>query len=120
MGEIAPGVPPQGAKTYFVFLLSMQHGLSATYHAPISTIFETTDVNRFPHAYTSEKFSTFCAGGFPGHKNSPKYGTLGSVIELQLKRHKCGPWESFRGLVDIPRMCLLYVNFGGGRMVWAL
>ena len=36
MVEIAPGVPPQGAKTYFVFfLLSRQRGLSATYLAPI-------------------------------------------------------------------------------------
>jgi len=43
-GEIAPGVPPQAAKT--CFLLSMQRGLSATYPAPISTIFETSDVNR--------------------------------------------------------------------------
>jgi len=24
------------------------------------------------------------------------------------------------GLVDIPRMCLLWVSFGGGRTVWAL
>jgi len=32
----------------------------------------------------------------------------------------CGRWESFRGLVDIPRMCLLCVNFDGGRTVWAL
>jgi len=42
------------------------------------------------------------------------------VIELQLKRHNCGRWESFRGLVDIARMCLLYVSFAGGRTVWAL
>ena len=56
----------------FCFLLSMQRGLSATYPAPISTIFETTDVNRLAHAYTGEKFSNFCAGGFPGPQNSPK------------------------------------------------
>jgi len=43
----------------------------------ISTIFETTDVNRFPHVYTGEKFSNFCAGGFPDPQNSPKYSTLG-------------------------------------------
>jgi len=46
-----------------LFLLSRQHGLSATYPAPISTIFETTDVNRFAHAYTRENFSNFCTGG---------------------------------------------------------
>jgi len=62
-GEIAPGVLPQNAK--MCFLLSMQRGLSATYPAPISTVFETTDVNCFPYAYiTGEKFPNFCAGGF--------------------------------------------------------
>jgi len=75
-GEIAPGVLPQGAKTCCL-LLSRQRGLLATYPATISTIFETTDVNRFPHAYTSGKFSNFCIGDFPGTKNSPKYGTRG-------------------------------------------
>ena len=70
MVEIASGVPPQGAKTYFVFLLSRQRGLSATYLSPISTIFETTDVNRFLHAYIDEKFSNFCAGGLPGPKTA--------------------------------------------------
>jgi len=69
MGEIAPGFLPQGAKTCFVFLSSMQRGLSATYPAPISTVFETTDVNRFPHAYTGEKFFNFCTG-FSSSKNS--------------------------------------------------
>ena len=60
----------------------MQRGLSATYPAPISTIFEITDVNRFPHAYTGQKTFQFL-------RNSPKYGTLGRVfvIELQLKRN---------------------------------
>ena len=77
MVKIAPGVPPQSAKMCFVFLLSMQRGLSATYLAPISTIFGIADTNRFPHAYTSETFSNFCAGGFPVPKTAPKYGTLG-------------------------------------------
>jgi len=69
MGRNRPRVPPQGAKTCFVFfLLSMQRGLSATYPAPISTIFKITDVNRFPHAYTGEKFSNFCARDYLGPK----------------------------------------------------
>ena len=34
------------------------------------------------------------------------------MIGVQLKRHIFWQLESFRGLVDIPRMCLLYVNFG--------
>jgi len=45
---------------------------------------------------------------FPGPKNSPKYGTLGLgrvfVIELQLKHHSCGRWESSLQLGDISRM----------------
>jgi len=48
----------------------MQRGLLTTYLAPISTIFETADVNRFPHAYIGEKFPNFCAGDFPRPKNS--------------------------------------------------
>jgi len=63
-------------KTCFVFLLSRQRGLSATYPAPISIIFEITDVNRFPHAYTGEKNSNFRAGVFQV-ANSSKYRTLG-------------------------------------------
>jgi len=43
-----------------------------------------------------------------------------SVIRLQLKRHNFRQWESFRGLDDIPRMCLLWVSFGGVHTVWAL
>jgi len=39
--------------------------------------FWKTDVNRFPHAYTGEKFPNFCSEAFPGSQNSPKYGTLG-------------------------------------------
>jgi len=50
----------------------MQCGLLATYPAPILTIFEIAGVNRFPHAYTSEKFWNFCGGGFPGPQNSQK------------------------------------------------
>jgi len=70
VGKIAPGVLPQGAKMCFVFLLSRQRGLSAIYPAPISTIFEITDVNRSPHAYTGENVRMFCAGNFPGPKNA--------------------------------------------------
>jgi len=50
----------------------MQCGLSATYPAPISTIFETTEVNRLRHAYTGEKFANFCAGVFQVRIKHPK------------------------------------------------
>jgi len=88
MGEIAAGVPPQGTKTCFVFfLLSRQRGLSATYLATISTISETADVNRFPHAYTGENFSNFYAGYFPRSKTAGTLEYRVFVIELQLKRN---------------------------------
>ena len=68
MGEIAPGVPLQDAKTCFVFFV-----IKATWPAfrPLTLhrcrpFFETTDVNRFAHAYTGENFSNFCAWNFPG------------------------------------------------------
>jgi len=57
-------------KRILFFLLSRQRGISATYPAPISTIFKTTDVNRFPRAHTGEKFPNFCAGNFSGHKTA--------------------------------------------------
>jgi len=50
MGEIAQGVPLQGAKTCFIFLLSRQRGLSATYPAPILTIFWNNRRESFAHA----------------------------------------------------------------------
>jgi len=34
----------------FCFLSPIQHGLSATYPAPILSIFEIKDVNRYEHA----------------------------------------------------------------------
>jgi len=42
---------------------------------------------------------------------SPKHLRMGTfegvfVIRLQLKGHNFGQWKSFRGLVDIPGMCL--------------
>jgi len=43
--------------------------------------------------------------------NTVEGGVL--VRELYLKRHNFGRRESFPRLVDIPRMCLLYVSFGG-------
>jgi len=57
-------------KRVLFFLLSWQRGLSATYPAPILNIFEATDVNRFPHAYTGEKFPNFFAENFSGPKTA--------------------------------------------------
>jgi len=35
------------------------------------------------------------------------------VLDVQPKWHNFEQWESFRGLVDVPRMCLSRVSFGG-------
>ena len=84
---------------FVVFPSPMQRGLSATYPAPISTIFETKDVNRCPHAYTSEKFPNFCAGGgFQAPKQLKKGNFEGVlVMRVQLKRHNFGHGNRFRG-----------------------
>jgi len=74
MGEIAPGVPPQGAKTCFVFCYQ-GNAAFRPHPALISTVFETTNVNRFPHVYTGGTFSNFCAENFPGPKQT-KIDTL--------------------------------------------
>jgi len=68
------------------------------------------------------KISDFLCSGF----SRPQKQLKGVISRgclwwgLQLKWHNFGWWESFWELVDIPRMCLLYVSFGGGRMVYAL
>jgi len=115
MAEIAAGVPPKVPNVSCFFLSPIQGGLSATYlPASISTIFETKDVNRCPHAYTSKKFQ-----GFPRSKTA-EMGTVDGavfVIKVQLNFLR---WESFQGLVDIPRMCLLCVSFAGKCTVLAM
>ena len=82
-GGNLPGGSAPGCQNVFCFLLSKQRGLSATYPAPISAIFETADVNCFPHAYAGENFSNlFLRRGFFRSQNSPKYDNLG-----------CGPCD---------------------------
>ena len=86
------------------FLSPIQHGLSAT---------SCTDCEHFrnkdvcAHAQTVDKFPTFCAGILQVPKRTENGYFRGVfVIGVQLKRHNFGQCESFRGLVDIPRMCL--------------
>ena len=78
MGEIAPGVLPR-CQNVFRFLSSMQRGLLATYPAPISTVFEITDVNPACVQYTGEKFFNFCTG-FSRSPKQPKCSTLGRGV----------------------------------------
>ena len=69
-GKSPQGFPSRMPKRVLFLLLSRQRGLSATYPAPVSTIFEIADVNRFAHVYTGEKFPNFCTGGFPRPKTA--------------------------------------------------
>jgi len=57
----------------------------------------------------------YCIRDFTGPKQL-KISTFDGVfvIRLQLELQNFGQWESLRGtIVDIPRMCLLWVSFGG-------
>ena len=57
------------------------------------------------------------AQGFYRFRKQLKMGTFEGVIVIgvQLKWYNFGQWESFRGLVDIRRMC---VSFGGDVRFW--
>jgi len=62
-----------------------------------------------PFRYTGE-VPNFCTFSWP-----QKQLTMGNfdgvlVSGVQIKRHNFRQWESFHGLVDIPRMCLLCVS----------
>ena len=109
-----PGVPPKGTKTCFVFFC---HQYKVT--------FQPLVLHRFRPFLKQKRWSTFCMrtevkncriseqGAFQVPKTA-KMGTVDGgvfVSEVQLKWHNFGWWESFWGLVDIPRMCLLYVCF---------
>ena len=65
----------------------------------------------FVHAYTGENFR-ISAQWFFHVPRTPDFATVDSmmlVIELQAKLHNSRRSESFSGLDDIPRMCLLTV-----------
>jgi len=119
LGKLPQGFHQLAPERCFVFFLSpIQHGLSYTYSALISTMFETTEVNRCAGTYTHEKFPNFFVGVLQAPKTAPS-GV--HVTSIQLKQHNIFGWqESFRGLVDIPRMCLVCVSFDGGCTVWVL
>ena len=72
--------------------------------------------------HTGEKVLIFCAGGFlPGPKTAERGKFEGVfVIGVKLKQYNFRQWKSFCSIVDIQSMCLLYMSFGGGCMVWVL
>ena len=68
LGEITLWVSPNGAKCVFLPRagVRIQRGLSATYCARISTVFETTDENECAGGKWREKFPNFCTRSFAG------------------------------------------------------
>ena len=121
MGGIAPGVPPQGAKTCFVFLLSRQRGLSVTYLHRFGPFLKQQTWIAF-HMRTPVKNFPISAQGFLHVPKTPDFGTVESwvlVIELQVKRHNSRRSESFSELDDIPSMCLSWKTFARGCTVLA-
>jgi len=118
MGEIAPWVRPKCAKTCFV--------LSVTNTKWPFSHLSCTDFDHFWNKRSELvsacvhrwKISEFLHRVFPCPKNIWNGYFEGGVfvIEVQLKRHNFRRWESFRRLVDIPRICLLYMSFAGD--VW--
>jgi len=101
-GEIVPGVLSNGAKMCFViFVSTIQRSLADTYPAPISTTFETTDMNCSSGAYIHEKFLIFCRGVLKAPKICPRSSILSGVLitNVQLKQHNFGRQESFWGLL---------------------
>ena len=88
---------PQGFRLRCqIVFFSVKRSLSATYPAPILTIFETKDENRCLQVYTGENFfPNFCAGGFPNPINV--LGTVEGGVLVQIKRHNIERWELFRG-----------------------
>jgi len=119
MGEIAPGVPPQGAKTCFVFLCYQGDAAfrPLILHRFWPFLKQQTWIALRMH--TLVKISKFLRRGF---STSQKHlisvlSTLDSmmlVIDLEVKGHISRRSDSFSGLDDIPTMCLLHVPFAWG------
>jgi len=100
MGGIAPGVPPQGAKTCFVFFCYQGN-----------TAFRSLILHQFRPFLKKQTWTTLrmctpvkdfriSAQGFFHIPKTADFGTVDSrvfVIELQVKRHNFPRWESFTG-----------------------
>jgi len=122
------GNHPQGfhqtalKRILFFFLSLIQRGLSNAYPTPILTMFERTDVNQCATAYTREKFPKFYVGVLQAPENClhKRYFGWGACYHCKAQMARFWAIESFRGLVNIPRMYRLYVRFDGECTVWAL
>ena len=88
--------------------------------------FSVTNTTDFDHVWNNRhecvcwsvhprQISEFPCRGTQAQKTAHGSSYFGWVLvtSVQLKQHNFGWQESFRGLVDIPRTCLLYIRFGG-------
>ena len=107
-GKIAPGVAPKDAKmSVFLVTNTMQT------FGHLSCI----DLAAFELLSACVQWWQNFRISVPGILQVLKHLIIGYfqgvfVIRLQPKRHNCGQWELFQGIVDILRMCLSWVSFG--------
>jgi len=104
-------------KRILIFLSPIQRGLSVTYLAP-----ENEDVNWCALAQTVETFPNFCAGVLQVPKTTKNGYFRGVFVIGYSSNGRISDNANHFGeyIVDIPRMCLSWVSFGGGRTVCAL
>ena len=118
--------PPNATKKCFLFCHQYNVAFQTLNPALILTVFGTSDLNWCAGVYTCEKF---LHRGFASPKKTaqqqqqqwpfnclwsgttrvgPRSSILGRVLvnSILVKRHNCRRSKSFRGIVDIRRMCL--------------
>ena len=79
--EIAPGVPPNGAKAHFIIFRYESNVPFRTLNSSlILAIFVATDVNRCASAYVCENFWNFCVGVLQAQKPAPRGGNFVSLL----------------------------------------
>jgi len=84
-------------------------------------MFETTDVNQCPGAYTCEKFLNFCIGVLQAPKNWPQKLYFGWGACYQHTAQTAQFWVT--GIISPsrhPKDVPFYASFDGGCMVWVL
>jgi len=79
-------------RALFFFLSPIQCGLSDTCPAPISTMFETTDINWCAGVYTGQKLPNFRVGVLQALELPPEAVFWSGVLvaRVQLKHHNFG------------------------------
>jgi len=120
--EIAPGIPPNGAKTRFFSVTNTMRPFGHLSCTDVDDVWNNRreSMCRSIHRW---KISKFLRRGFASLKKLLPEAVF--WVGCLLPAHSSnvtisGDRNHFRGLVDIPRMCLLYASFDRGCTVWAL